>query len=357
MTLVLVRSRDVAQTGRLSAAAQSLGYLLAATGPLAVGLLHEATDGWTAGLVLLLACWSVSSRSAWSPPAPAWCADRRLRGSRPAAATCGISGRSRRPAEVDRVGHRGADHAVQVAGGQLTGRPDRLQRRVDGRARLEGVRAAGPEPAAAGDGGRRGDVAAQHDPPPLPAPGPGAAPGRRTAAPACTASAASRADGRRRPDLHDPAQVHDRDPVGQVPDGGQVVRDEQQREAELALQPPQQVEHLRLHADVEGGDRLVADQEVRLPRERPGDAHPLPLAAGELVRVAAGDRRVQADQLQQLADPGGALAAVRRAGRAPRAARPRSAPPSAAGRGRRTGPGRPSRPDGASSSARAGRAR
>jgi MFS transporter, CP family, cyanate transporter len=54
MTLVLVRSRDAAQTGRLSAASQSLGYLLAATGPLAVGLLHEATDGWTAGLLVLL---------------------------------------------------------------------------------------------------------------------------------------------------------------------------------------------------------------------------------------------------------------------------------------------------------------
>jgi CP family cyanate transporter-like MFS transporter len=54
MTLVLVRARDVAQTGRLSATAQSLGYLLAATGPLAIGLLHEATGGWTTGLVLLL---------------------------------------------------------------------------------------------------------------------------------------------------------------------------------------------------------------------------------------------------------------------------------------------------------------
>ena len=55
MTLILVRSRDVAQTGRLSAAAQSVGYLVAATGPLAVGLLHQATGGWTAGLALLLA--------------------------------------------------------------------------------------------------------------------------------------------------------------------------------------------------------------------------------------------------------------------------------------------------------------
>ena len=54
MTLILLRSRDVAQTGRLSAAAQSLGYLVAATGPLAVGLLHEATGGWRAGLLLLV---------------------------------------------------------------------------------------------------------------------------------------------------------------------------------------------------------------------------------------------------------------------------------------------------------------
>jgi MFS transporter, CP family, cyanate transporter len=59
MTLVLVRARDVAQTGRLSAAAQSVGYLVAATGPLAVGLLHEATGGWTAGLTLLLAVLAV----------------------------------------------------------------------------------------------------------------------------------------------------------------------------------------------------------------------------------------------------------------------------------------------------------
>jgi CP family cyanate transporter-like MFS transporter len=55
MALVLQRTRDVAQTGRLSASAQSIGYLIAATGPLGVGLLHQATGGWTAGLVLLLA--------------------------------------------------------------------------------------------------------------------------------------------------------------------------------------------------------------------------------------------------------------------------------------------------------------
>jgi CP family cyanate transporter-like MFS transporter len=55
MTVVLLRTRNVAQTGRLSAAAQSAGYLLAATGPIAIGALAEVTGGWRAGLLALVA--------------------------------------------------------------------------------------------------------------------------------------------------------------------------------------------------------------------------------------------------------------------------------------------------------------
>lgn len=55
LTVILLRSRDAAQTARLSAAAQSVGYLLAAVGPLAVGILHDAVGGWRAPLALLLA--------------------------------------------------------------------------------------------------------------------------------------------------------------------------------------------------------------------------------------------------------------------------------------------------------------
>ena len=54
MTVFLLRTRDVEQTGRLSAAAQSAGYLVAATGPIAVGALAELTGGWRAGLLVLL---------------------------------------------------------------------------------------------------------------------------------------------------------------------------------------------------------------------------------------------------------------------------------------------------------------
>jgi CP family cyanate transporter-like MFS transporter len=55
MTLVLLRTRDVGQTARLSAAAQSAGYLLAATGPIGVGALAEVTGGWRTGLLALVA--------------------------------------------------------------------------------------------------------------------------------------------------------------------------------------------------------------------------------------------------------------------------------------------------------------
>ena len=83
------------------------------------------------------------------------------------------------------------------------------------------------------------------------------------------------------------AQVHHADPVGDVPDHREVVRDDQVGQAEVVLQVLQQVDHLGLDRDVERGDRLVGDDQVGLERQRPGDADALPLAAGELVRVLA----------------------------------------------------------------------
>ena len=50
----VARSPDPVSAASLSALAQAGGYLLATTGPLAVGLLHAATGGWTVPIVLLL---------------------------------------------------------------------------------------------------------------------------------------------------------------------------------------------------------------------------------------------------------------------------------------------------------------
>jgi MFS transporter, CP family, cyanate transporter len=76
MVLMLLRTRDVAQTGRLSAAAQSSGYLLAATGPLGVGLLHDATAGWTLPLLVLLLVLVVQTAAGLSAARPRLVTDR-----------------------------------------------------------------------------------------------------------------------------------------------------------------------------------------------------------------------------------------------------------------------------------------
>ena len=92
------------------------------------------------------------------------------------------------------------------------------------------------------------------------------------------------------------------DPVADVLDDGEVVGDEQVGQAELLLEVVEQVQHLALDRHVEGGDRLVADDELRVERERPGDPDALALAAGELVRVAVDVALVEPDPGQQLAD-------------------------------------------------------
>jgi CP family cyanate transporter-like MFS transporter len=54
LNLFVLRTRRVADTARLSAMAQSIGYVICAFGPLLMGVLHDATGSWTPPLVLLL---------------------------------------------------------------------------------------------------------------------------------------------------------------------------------------------------------------------------------------------------------------------------------------------------------------
>lgn len=54
LTMIGLRAATDAGTSQLSSLIQGAGYLIAAGGPVAVGLLHEATGGWTWPLGLLL---------------------------------------------------------------------------------------------------------------------------------------------------------------------------------------------------------------------------------------------------------------------------------------------------------------
>lgn len=55
LVLINLRTRSHHTSIALSGFVQSIGYTVGATGPFVVGLLHDATDGWTAPLVFLLA--------------------------------------------------------------------------------------------------------------------------------------------------------------------------------------------------------------------------------------------------------------------------------------------------------------
>ncbi len=111
--------------------------------------------------------------------------------------------------------------------------------------------------------------------------------------------------------LDDAAQIHHRHPIGDVLDHRQVVRHEQQRQLQLRLQFPEQVEYLCLYRDVQRRHRFVGDDEVGTEDQGPGDADPLPLTSGELMRVAAGMGGLQPYQLEHLPDPLATLLLVR----------------------------------------------
>ena len=53
MALITARTRHPSITAQVSGFVQPVGYALAATGPFAVGLIHEATGGWSLVIVLL----------------------------------------------------------------------------------------------------------------------------------------------------------------------------------------------------------------------------------------------------------------------------------------------------------------
>ncbi|MEU4267793.1 MFS transporter [Streptomyces sp. NPDC026092] len=54
LTLIVLRAGDAVTASRLSGMAQTVGYLLAAAGPLAAGAVHQATGSWTVPIALVL---------------------------------------------------------------------------------------------------------------------------------------------------------------------------------------------------------------------------------------------------------------------------------------------------------------
>ncbi len=88
----------------------------------------------------------------------------------------------------------------------------------------------------------------------------------------------------RRALLDDLAAAHHHDPVGDLCRDAEVVGDHQDAAADVVDQPAQHPEHLGLHGDVQRGGGLVGDHQAWVARDGHRDHHPLPQAAGELMR-------------------------------------------------------------------------
>jgi CP family cyanate transporter-like MFS transporter len=61
----VARSPDPVTSASLSGFAQSLGYLVASTGPLLLGFLHTATGGWDIPVDVLLAVVALQLVTGW----------------------------------------------------------------------------------------------------------------------------------------------------------------------------------------------------------------------------------------------------------------------------------------------------
>ena len=80
---------------------------------------------------------------------------------------------------------------------------------------------------------------------------------------------------RRGAELDDASGVQHGDPIAEVADEVEVVADEEDAEALLALEPPQEAKDLLSNGDVERGRRLVGDQQARAADDRHRDHRPL----------------------------------------------------------------------------------
>jgi MFS transporter, CP family, cyanate transporter len=75
LTFIGLRSRTAETTAALSAFVQTIGYVIAGTGPLLFGILHGATDSWALPLALLFVALALAFGSGWLACRPTYVDD------------------------------------------------------------------------------------------------------------------------------------------------------------------------------------------------------------------------------------------------------------------------------------------
>jgi CP family cyanate transporter-like MFS transporter len=75
LSFLVLRTRTATEAARLSGMAQTLGYLVAASGPLMFGIVHDGTGRWTVALVASLAIAAVMLAAGWVAGSPRFVED------------------------------------------------------------------------------------------------------------------------------------------------------------------------------------------------------------------------------------------------------------------------------------------
>jgi hypothetical protein len=97
--------------------------------------------------------------------------------------------------------------------------------------------------------------------------------------------------------FHNPSQVHDPDPIADVPDHTEIVRDKQVGQSHFPLQILHQIQDLRLNRHVQRRYRLVSDNQLGVQHQGTGNSDTLALTTAELMRITAGMIAAEADDL------------------------------------------------------------
>ena len=101
----------------------------------------------------------------------------------------------------------------------------------------------------------------------------------------------------------DIAQIHDHNPVAEMPDHTQIMRDKEIGQVLARTQFIQQLQDLRLHRHVQGGYAFIQHHKLRVQGNGAGNAHSLLLSAGQGVRIDIVMLPLEPDFLQKLHDP------------------------------------------------------
>src|SRR5882672_5966865 len=87
------------------------------------------------------------------------------------------------------------------------------------------------------------------------------------------------------PVLDDAAEIHHRHAVGEMVHHSEIMTDQDERQAKLALQAREQVQDLRLHRHVEGRGWFITEQHIGLSDQRARNGDALALPARELAGI------------------------------------------------------------------------